>query len=284
VTPERRGALYVAGAALLWSTSGIGIKAIPEPALTVAGVRSGIAAAALALVLRPRGGSLRPGFLLAVASYAACVTTFVVATKWTTAANAIFLQYSGVVWVLLASPLVLGEPLGTRDVAAVLLAVAGMALFFAGELGAPGRTGDVVALFSGVFYAATALSLRRERGASAEAAVTWGNALVAAALLPAAAPLSTMAPTSAAVLAALGVFQIAGGYLLFLRGLALVPATRAALVSMVEPIANPIWVLLVLGERPAPLALLGGAVVLGAIAWRTLAGAHAARDRIVADR
>ena len=101
---ERRGALLVLGAALLWSTGGVGIKAVAEGPLKVAFYRSAFAALALLLFFRPKLPRFTPGFLVALASYAACLTSFVVATKWTTAANAIFLQYSGVVWVLLLSP------------------------------------------------------------------------------------------------------------------------------------------------------------------------------------
>src|SRR5262249_57436522 len=96
---------------------------------------------------------LPPAFALRVASYATCLTTFVVATKWTTAANAIFLQYSGVVWILLLSPLVLAEPLRTRDAIAIGLALAGMALFLAGHLDPVARAGHAVALVPGVLYA-----------------------------------------------------------------------------------------------------------------------------------
>jgi len=270
VTAERRGALAIAAAALLWSTGGVGIKAVAEPALKVACYRSAVAALALAILFRPRVPRRDLAFLAAVTSYAGCLTTFVVATKWTTAANAIFLQYSGVVWVLLTAPLVLGEPFQARDALAVAVAFAGMALFFVGRLDAPGRAGDAVALLSGVLYAALVLSLRRERGAGAWAAVTYGNVLAAAALLPFVATDPGLSGRSAAILAYLGLVQIAGGYVLFLRGLQHVRATQASLIGMLEPVTNPLWVFLALGERPAGFALLGGAVVLGAIAWRTL--------------
>jgi drug/metabolite transporter (DMT)-like permease len=91
------------------------------------------------LVFRPRTPRLTPAFLAALASYAACLTTFVVATKWTTAANAIFLQYSGVVWVLLLSPVVLAEPVRARDAMAVAVALGGMTLFFTNQFGHGGR-------------------------------------------------------------------------------------------------------------------------------------------------
>ena len=267
---ERRGILLVLGAALLWSTGGLGIKAIADPPLKVAFYRSAIAAIALFLFLRPRVWKWSPAFLAAIGSYAVCLTTFVIATKWTSAANAIFLQYSGVVWVLIVSPILLKEPFRPRDAAAVAVAFAGMALFFVDKFRSGGR-GDVVALASGVFFAALVMALRSERGLAAEAAVTWGNVLTAVAILPFVADDLALTPKSAAVLAFLGLVQIAGAYTLFVQGLKLVTATQASLAGMLEPIANPIWVFLVLGERPSPYAIAGGLIVLGAIAWRTLA-------------
>jgi len=282
VSEERQGALYVLGAALLWSTGGVAIKAVPEPALKVACYRSAVAAVVLAALLRPRLWRATLGFRTAIVSYAGCLTTFVVATKWTSAANAIFLQYSGVAWVLVLAPLVLGEPFSRRDAGAVVVAFLGMALFFVGELDARGRAGDLVALLSGLLYALLVLSLRRERGVGAEAAVTYGNVLTAVALLPFVGPAFGVSTRSAAILLFLGVVQIAGAYLLFLRGLSHVPATRAALVGMVEPVANPCWVFLLLGETPRPLSLVGGAIVLAAVAWRTLSSGRAPAPAVAA--
>jgi DME family drug/metabolite transporter len=171
--------------------------------------------------------------------------------------------------VLLVSPILLKEPFRPRDAAAVAVAFGGMALFFVGKFRSGGR-GDVVALVSGVFFAALVMALRSERGLAAEAAVTWGNVLTAAVLLPFVAGDLSLTPKSAAVLALLGLFQLAGAYTLFVQGLKHVTATQASLAGMLEPIANPVWVFLVLGERPSPYAIAGGVIVLGAIAWRTL--------------
>src|SRR5205814_104537 len=142
VTAERRGVLQVAGAALLWSLGGIGIKAIAEPPLKIAAYRSATAAVVLFLFFRPKLAGRGPGFFAASACCAACLTTFVVATKWTTAANAVFLQYSGVVWVFLLAPLVVGEPRRSRDALAIAVALGGMALFFGGPLEARTHAGD----------------------------------------------------------------------------------------------------------------------------------------------
>jgi drug/metabolite transporter (DMT)-like permease len=269
---ERRGILLIAGAALLWSTAGFGIKAIDDPPLKVVFFRCLVAAIALLLYFRPRIRRLTPGLVAGLVCYAACLITFVTATKWTTAANAIFLQYSGVVWVLLFSPVVVKEPLRARDAIAISVAFAGMALFFVGGFDPRGRAGDVVALLSGLFFAGLILALRRERGIGAEAVVTWGAVVTTAVVFPFVAADLSLTPKTALAYLLLGLFQLAGAYILFVRGIREVSATEASLVGMLEPIANPIWVLLFLGEKPAATSVAGGAIVLGAIAWRTLTG------------
>jgi drug/metabolite transporter (DMT)-like permease len=277
MSSERSGVLLIAAAALLWSTGGMGIKFLSDPPLKIAFYRSATAAVALFAIFRPRLWRWTPAFLIGIASYAACLTTFVFATKWTSAANAIFLQYCGVVWVLLLAPLVLGERFQRRDAVAVAIAFAGMLLFFVGRFEARGFRGEIMALASSVFFAILVLALRSERGGGAEAVVTYGNVLAAVVLFPFARGELAVTPLSAAVLTFLGVIQIAGAYALFVSGLRHVAATEASLIGMLEPIANPIWVFLFIGERPAALSLLGGAIVLGAIGWRTLsAGAPAA--------
>src|SRR5438552_9372846 len=205
--PRRKGILLIVGAALLWSTGGIGIKAIADSALKVTFYRSLFAAAALLLFLRRARWRPTAAFAGAVICYAACLTTFVVATKWTTAANAIFLQYAGVVWVLLLSPVVVHEPMRARDAVAIAVALGGMALFFVGRFESRGMAGNAMALLSSVFFAALILSLRREHGA-AQAAVTWGNVVCAAAMLPFVRNDLALTPRSFAILAFLGVFQV----------------------------------------------------------------------------
>ena len=272
MTGERRGTLYLVLSALLFSTGGLGIKAVDAPPLTVAGCRAAIAAVALAAFLRPRGWRWTPTFAAAVASYALCVTTFVIATKWTTAANAVFLQFSGVILILLLAPRVLGEPRGPRDVAAIIVALAGLSLLLFSKLEPPGA-GDGVAVLSAIAYAALILLLRLERGVSADAAVMMGNAVAAAVLLP--VVLATtgidLSARSVAILGWLGVVQIGVAASFLTLGLRSVAAAPAALIGMLEPVANPIWVLLALGEVPPAASIVGGAMVIAAVAWRTAA-------------
>ena len=272
---RRKGILYVAAAALLWSSGGIGIKAVADSAPKVTFYRSLFAVIALILFLRRLRWRPTFTFAAAVVSYAATLATFVIATKWTTAANAIFLQYAGVIWVLLLSPVVLHEPMRARDAIAIAVALGGMALFFVGRFEARGMAGNALALLSSVFFAFLILSLRREQQ-SAQEAVTWGNVACSAAMLPFVARDLALTPKSFAILAFLGVFQIGVAYVLFARGLAHVTATQASLTGMLEPVANPLWVFLFLGERPSAYAIAGGAVVLAAIAWHTMMGEPAA--------
>jgi DME family drug/metabolite transporter len=274
VDARRKGVLLIVAAALLWSTGGVGIKGIADPALKVTFYRSLFAALALMLFLprsvwAQRVWTSTATFGVAIVSYAACLTSFVIATKWTTAANAIFLQYAGAIWVLLLSPIVVREPMRARDVAAIAVAIAGMALFFIGRFEARGMAGNAMALISSVFFAALILALRREPRAS-QAAVVWGNVLCSLSVVPFEAHDLALTRRSFAVLLFLGMFQIALAYVLFTRGLAHVPATQASLTGMLEPVSNPIWVFLFLGERPSVYAVAGGIIVLSAIAWRTL--------------
>ena len=276
---RRKGILLIVFAALLWSTGGIGIKGVDDPSLKVTFYRSAFAAITLLAVYGPRVLARRqwkstPAFLLAILSYGACLTTFVVATKWTTAANAIFLQYAGVVWVLLLSPIVIKEPMRRRDAIAIAVALGGMALFFVGKFDTQGMAGNAMALLSSVFFAALILALRRENQA-AGAAVTLGNIVVALALLPFVADDLTLTPRSFGIYVFLGIFQIALAYVLFVRGLKYVTATEGSLTGMLEPVANPVWVFLLLGERPSAYAMAGAAVVLAAIGWHTLTSSPA---------
>ncbi|HEY3447610.1 MAG TPA: EamA family transporter [Myxococcales bacterium] len=275
--PRLRGALLVALAAMLWSSGGLFIKVAPMPALAVAGGRAAVTALFYLAVLRPNLLQARWSTALV---YALMILTFVSATKLTTAANAIFLQYTGPAYVLLLSPLVLGEKLSRRDVSLVALSLAGMGLLFVGKVEAGSTAGNLLGVASGAFFGATVVLLRRDatRGSGdAMPSTTLGNLLAAALALPfAAGPLAEtftgpQALPALGVLLWLGVVQMGLAYIFFAKGLKSVPASEASLLSMLEPVFNPVWVLLGTGETPGPWALAGGAVVLAAAALRAFA-------------
>ena len=153
-----------------------------------------------------------------------------------------------------------------------MVALAGLSLLLFSKLEPPGP-GDGVAVLSAIAYAALILLLRLERGVSADAAVMMGNAVAAAVLLP--VVLATtgidLSARSVAILGWLGVVQIGVAASFLTLGLRSVAAAPAALIGMLEPVANPIWVLLALGEVPPAASIVGGAMVIAAVAWRTAA-------------
>jgi drug/metabolite transporter (DMT)-like permease len=268
----RRAVLAVAGAAILWSTGGLFIKLAPMPALAVACGRSLIAGLFYLAVLRP---DLRAARWTTAAAYAACIVTFVSATKLTTAANAIFLQYTGPAYVLVLSPFLLDEPFRPLDAICVALSLLGMSLFFVGKVESGQLAGNLLAIASGVFFALAIVLLRREAKAGrgdALPSTALGNLLAAALTAPwafQAAP-AMLSARGGAVLLYLGVVQLGLAYLLFVRGVRKVPAAEASLISMLEPVLNPIWVLIGFAERPGRWAIAGGAIVIAAVLVRTL--------------
>ncbi|HTS02467.1 MAG TPA: DMT family transporter [Thermoanaerobaculia bacterium] len=271
---ERRGALLIAAAALLWSTGGLAIKLVALPALGVVFWRSFVSGVFLLLVFRPSRARWRHAAPSTVAVYALMILTFVSATKMTTAANAIFLQYTGPLYVLALAPFLLKERFRKADAAAVGVALAGMSLFFVGRLDAGALAGNFVAVASGVFFGLTVLLLRRDASGDAIPSVIAGNLFAAALALPFAWRHLALDARGLLLVLFLGIVQMGISYVLFVKGLRTVPAAEASLLGMLEPMFNPLWAFLGLGERPSAWASLGGAIVLAAVAGRTVFGAR----------
>ena len=155
--------LFVVGAALLWSTGGLFIKWTSLSGLALSFWRSFFAAITVALITRHEG--FRINKLTAVASvlYAVLLILFVLATKQTTAANAIFLQYTAPVYLLILEPLIYKEKFRPRDLITVLICLGGMALFFVGQLRPQDVSGNLLALASGLCFALYFLCLRHPK-------------------------------------------------------------------------------------------------------------------------
>jgi DME family drug/metabolite transporter len=274
-----RGALLVALAALLWSSSGLFIKVLPLGALQIAFARSLVAALAMAAVVQLRGGRPFPwpdGLSLVCAlSYAGVLILFVAATKLTTAANAIFLQFSAPIYLVFLEPWVTGRALRGRDLAAVGLCLGAMGLFFVGKLGAGTLLGNLLGVISGLCLALFSLTLKLQRerrpGVDPISAIILGNLLVAAFCAPIALRGFSPSLPQAGILLYLGLFQIGLAYLLFNAGMRHLSATAAVVTGTLEAVLNPVWVFLGVGERPSPWALLGGMLILATICWYTWA-------------
>jgi drug/metabolite transporter, DME family len=271
-----RSRLYLLAAAVLWSTAGAAVKLSTLSAWQLASGRSLVAALVLALAF-PAGRRL-PSLkaLGASVAYAATVVLFIIANKLTTSANAIFLQDTAPLYVLLLSPLLLGERPTRSELAAVPVFLLGLSLFFVDQL-APGQLGgNLIALASGVAFAFTILGLRAVSNEGAGVLV-WGNLIAGFSVFVPALGGSLPTATDVGLVLFLGVFQLGLAYTLFHRGLRDTPAVEASLLILLEPVLNPVWTFLLAGERPGPWALVGGAIILLATVWRTMPGATGRR-------
>lgn len=273
----------ILAAAALFSTGGAAIKACTLTGWQVASLRSGIAALAV-IVMQPAAlRAMTWRSWMVGTTYAATLALFVTANKLTTSANTIFLQSTAPLYLVLLGPWLLKDRVQRRDIAFMAMMGCGLALFFVGEqarfASAPEPVkGNVLALLSGVAWAFTVIGLRWSgrheagRPGAGAAAVVAGNALAFLACLPFALPLGVPSLQDAALLLHLGVLQIGLAYVLLTKGLREVAALEASLLLLLEPVLNPFWAWWIQGERPGGFALLGCAVILGAMAWKTLAG------------
>jgi drug/metabolite transporter (DMT)-like permease len=261
--------LFVLAAALLWSTGGLFIKWTSLAGLELSFCRSFFAAITVAIFTRHEGFGINRVTAFASVLYAVLLILFVLATKETTAANAIFLQYTAPVYLLILEPLIYKEKFRSRDLITVLVCVGGMALFFVGQLRPQDVTGNLYALASGLCFALYFLSLRhpKAREVNRASSVIYGNVLAVLITAPwglAAIPDMNLHDTLSVIY--LGVVQLGVAYTLFTVAMARgVRSLDAGIICYIEPVLNPVWVFLVIGEQPSRWALLGGAIIVTAV-------------------
>ncbi|HEV7844217.1 MAG TPA: DMT family transporter, partial [Pyrinomonadaceae bacterium] len=243
--------------------------------------RSLLAALTVALFTRREGFGINRLTVLTSLLYAALLLLFVVATKLTTAANAIFLQYTAPIYVLLLEPLFYKEKFRTSDMVTVLACIAGMSLFFVGKLRPQDVSGNLAALASGLCFALYVLLLRHPQSQRVNRAssVIYGNLLLVLITAPAGlAALSKISWHDGVSVVYLGVIQIGVAYTFFTLGMARgVRSLDAGIVGYIEPVLNPVWVFLFLGERPSTWAITGGAIIITAVIAHTILGARRSR-------
>src|SRR5712691_11052917 len=262
--------LLVLGAAILWSTGGLFIKATSLSAVELSFGRSLLAAITVAIVTRHEGFGLNRVTAITSVLYAALLLLFVLATKLTTAANAIFLQYTAPVYVLILEPLFYKEKFRLRDLITVTACVGGMSLFFVGKLRPQDVNGNLLALASGVCFALFFLLLRhsKAREVNRASSAIYGNLIVVLICAPAffTAAGRGISGSDFARIAYLGIVQIGFAYLLFTLAMARgVRSLDAGIIGYVEPVLNPIWVFLFIGERPSGWAIVGGAIIIASV-------------------
>lgn len=255
--------MFLCGA--LWSLSGVLIKLIPWNSLVIGAARSILTAAVVLVYMRIRG--LKPrfnrrAFFLGIAAVAVGVC-YLPAIKLTTAANAIVLQYTAPVYVLLFSALLFKQRIRRGDAIAVGLTIAGIALFFFDQMGEGTLLGNLLALASGVFYSFMFMLSGNVDEETRLSGLLLAQLFMFCIGLPLAFVYDTpITQTTVIFVLVLGIVQLGLPTILFNLAAKHCPPLTCSIISVVEPLLNPVWVFLVMGERPSVWALIGGVVVL----------------------
>jgi drug/metabolite transporter (DMT)-like permease len=266
-----RGRLLIFLAALLWSLAGVFIKLLDIHPLAIVFYRSFFASLVFVPFLKFSEFRFNGPIIVSVISYTAAITAFVSANKLTTSANAIVLQYTAPVLVYLFSRLVLGEKISTPNALALAVSMVGVGFISVDNAGEPEISGVLLALLSGVLLAIYMVNLQRLVEFSA-IYMTWLNNLVCALLvLPFVKERLALSTDQLLTVAIMGAVQLGLPYFLFSRGLRTIPLQEAALIALIEPVLNPVWVALTIGEIPSFATVIGGAMIVVALAVRYLA-------------
>lgn len=265
---HRKGILGVMAAALLWSSGGIFIKLISLNAFQLACLRSVFAALVFVILFKKKLLEVNGLTFLNAVFYAGILILFVLATKMTTAANAIFLQYTAPIYVLFLEPVINKTKYELINIITIVFCFIGMVLFFIGELSPGHIQGNIIAMLSGVAFAAFLVGMRKNRPEYQFSSIFYGNVLIALICFPSLFSIEHFTLPDFGMIAFLGIFQIGIAYAIFSYGLKRVYAIEASLISMIEPLLNPVWVFVGYGEIPAIMAIAGGIIIISAISVR----------------
>ncbi len=274
---RRRGVLLVACAAVCWSSGGLIARLVTTSPWTTSLWRSVFASLFLSLVLwvvRGRGivaqwrGGGRPVLVVAVCM-ALASTCFIFSLAHTSVANTLILMSTGPYVAGLLGWMLLGERVALRTWLTMGVALAGAVVMVSDSYGRGALVGDLLAIVMATSFATATVLIRRHPEIQMAPAAALATALTALVALPLADPLRT-ASRDLALLAFFGVGQFGAGFLLFMAGARLIPAAQSSLIGMLETVLGPLWVWLVLSERPGAASLAGGALILAALLANTL--------------
>lgn len=264
---RKKGIYLLVLTSILWSFSGVCTKFISWNGFAVAGIR-GLIAALLLLIVNRRPRLPRSGFqVAAIFSYVGLVVLLILSTKLTTAANAILLQYTAPIYSAILGYFVLEEPVTRHDITVIVLVLIGLAVFLYDGLADGRMAGNLIALLSGVCYGAMNVFMRKcDKDAPADN-IFWGNLLAFVLMLPFMGRPEITA-VNIGIILFMGIFQLGLAYILYSIAIPHVPALEATIITVLEPILNPVWVMLFYGEKPGIRTIIGGAIVLLAISGK----------------
>jgi drug/metabolite transporter (DMT)-like permease len=262
--------MLILAAAFLWSLAGVFIKFLDVAPLTIVFYRSFFACLVFTPFARQARWEMSAPVLVSALTYTAAISAFVSANKLTTAANAIVLQYTAPIFIFLFARLVWGEKISFINGLALATGMLGVGVISFDSVGEPEMAGVILALASGVLFAAYMINLRRT-GHFDPGYLTWvNNAFCSLVLLCVVSSALALTRQQIALLAIMGAVQLGLPYFLFSKGLRSVSLMEASLIALIEPVLNPIWVALVVGELPSAATLIGGAVILLGLGVRYL--------------
>jgi drug/metabolite transporter (DMT)-like permease len=253
--------------ATMWSLGGLLIKSINAHPLAIAGTRSAISCIIMILYVKKPKFNWSFTQIAAGVAYASMVITFVFSTKLTTAANAILLEYTAPIFVALLSAWMLKEKPKAIDWVTIMLVFGGMVLFFLDSLDAKGFAGNIFGILSGISYALFTVFMRMQKNGSPIESVILGNAISAIVGIPFIF-MSVPDFKGWLFLVILGVVQLGIPYIMYSEAIKNASALEASIITMIEPILNPIWVVLIIGEIPEVLSIIGGIIVIATVAIR----------------
>ena len=262
-----RAIIYLIITAVLWSLGGVLIKSVKWNPIAIAGARSAISSLLIIAYIRKPRFTWSFDQILAAIFYAGTVILFVSANKLTTAANAILLQYGAPIYVAILGSVILKEKTTLADWITIAVVIFGMFLFFLDELQPGNLFGNIVAILSGIAFALYIIFMRKQKDESPIESTLLGNILTAIIGLPF---MLNSSPTGSSWIGIilLGTVQLGLSYILYSIAIKEVTALEAILIPIIEPILNPIWVFLVMGETPGRWAFIGGSIILISVILR----------------
>ncbi|HNQ97505.1 MAG TPA: DMT family transporter [Treponemataceae bacterium] len=257
--------------ALLWSSAGVLVKLVSWDSFAIAGIRSLVGLLTMSLFLGLPRLTFDRNQLFAAFFYSLTMILFVYANKMTSAANAVLLQYTSPVYlIILGRWLLSSEKAMLADWVTVVGVFCGMILFFLDDISLGSNIGNVLAVLSGVSFALTMIFMRRQKDGRPADSFMLAHALTFVVSLPFIIRGGVPSSISILGLVLLGVFQIGFSSILFGRGIRGVTAIESSIITMIEPAFNPVWVLIFIGERPSLRSLAGGAIILVCVTGRTV--------------
>lgn len=277
LSERRKAILYLALAAILWSSSGLFVKILDWQPISILAGRSFFASIVFLIYLRRIPTRFSMWQLLAALMFILTQFLFITSTKLTTAANAIFLQYTMPIYVVLLAYWFLGEKPTRTDWFSMLVIFIGLTLFFGDELSTEGLYGNLLAILSGVTGAIMMVSFRAQKNGNPAESNLIAFLFTATLGFPFIMK-ETWTVNSWLILAFLGIFQIGFAFIFFTKGIKHIPALEANLIGTLEPVFNPIWVFLFYGESMGAFALIGGLVVLSGVILSAVGSAKAAKE------